>query len=77
MNFQQIKDKDSDDRLAHKRDEFHLPSGRIYLNGNSLGPLPRSAKQRARELIERQWGEDLVASWNTHGWIDLPFTAGE
>jgi kynureninase len=77
LNFQQIKDKDSDDRLAHKRDEFHLPSGRIYLNGNSLGPLPRSAKQRARELIERQWGEDLVASWNTHGWIDLPFTAGE
>lgn len=77
MNFQQIKDKHSDDRLAHKRDEFHLPSGRIYLNGNSLGPLPRSAKQRARELIERQWGEDLVASWNTHGWIDLPFTAGE
>ena len=77
MNFQQIKDKDSDDRLAHKRDEFHLPSGRIYLNGNSLGPLPRSAKQRARKLIERQWGEDLVASWNTHGWIDLPFTAGE
>ncbi|MFP6838916.1 MAG: kynureninase [Pseudohongiellaceae bacterium] len=77
MNFQQIKDKDSDDRLAHKRDEFHLPSGRIYLNGNSLGPLPRSAKQRARELIERQWGENLVASWNTHGWIDLPFTAGE
>ena len=77
MNFQQIKDKDSSDRLAHKRDEFHLPSGRIYLNGNSLGPLPRSAKLRAREIVERQWGEDLVASWNTHGWIDLPFTAGE
>ena len=77
MNFQQIKDKDSNDRLAHKRNEFQLPSGCIYLNGNSLGPLPRSAKQRAREIVERQWGEDLVASWNSHGWIDLPFTAGE
>ena len=77
MNFQQIKDKDNNDRLAHKRDEFQLPSGCIYLNGNSLGPLPRSAKQRAREIVERQWGEDLVASWNNHGWIDLPFTAGE
>ena len=77
LNLKQIKDKDRNDRLAHKRDEFHLPSGRIYLNGNSLGPLPLRAKQRARELVEQQWGEDLVASWNTHGWIELPFTAGE
>ena len=77
MNFQQIKDWDVNDKLAHKRDEFDLPPQCIYLNGNSLGALPKKAKQRAREIVERQWGEDLVAGWNRHGWIDLPVTAGE
>lgn len=74
---QKIIALDKADKLAVKRDEFLIPDYTIYLNGNSLGPLTRHAQQRAREIVEDQWGKDLVASWNTHAWIDLPFTAGE
>lgn len=63
--------------LAAKRDEFLIPDYTIYLNGNSLGPLTRHAQLRAKEIVDEQWGKDLIASWNTHAWIDLPFTAGE
>jgi kynureninase len=49
-----------------------LPDGVIYLDGNSLGALPAAAAERLREVVERQWGEDLIASWNKHGWIDWP-----
>ena len=68
---------DASDPLAGSRDRFLLPEGKIYLNGNSLGPLPVAAVQRARETVERQWGDDLITSWNRHHWIDLPLTSGE
>jgi len=68
---------DESDPLCAQRNEFLIPADTIYLNGNSLGPLSRGAQQRAIEVIEKQWGEDLIASWNTHNWIDLPFVAGE
>ncbi len=68
---------DKADKLAPKRDEFLLPADTIYLNGNSLGPLTRLAQRRAQTVIEQQWGGDLIASWNKHSWIDLPFVAGE
>ena len=58
------------------RDEFDLPQGRIYLDGNSLGPLSHAARLRAREVVDNQWGGDLIASWNKHHWIDLPLTIG-
>lgn len=74
---QKIIALDKTDKLAAKRDEFLIPDYTIYLNGNSLGPLTRHAQQRAKEIVEEQWGKDLIASWNTHAWIDLPFTAGE
>ncbi len=63
---------DAQDELAFLRDEFFLPTGVVYLDGNSLGALPRAALARVREVLEREWGEGLVRSWNTHGWIDLP-----
>lgn len=75
--IEEIAAKDRSDNLAHKRSEFELPEKSIYLNGNSLGPLPQKAKQRAREIVEQQWGVDLIASWNKHHWIDLPVTVGE
>lgn len=68
---------DAADPLAPLRDRFQLPQGKIYLNGNSLGPLPVVAVQRARDTVEKQWGDDLVTSWNRHQWIDLPVTVGE
>jgi len=54
------------------RDRFVLPEGTIYLDGNSLGAMPKATSPHLREVIERQWGEDLITSWNKHGWIDWP-----
>ena len=74
---QEIKELDQSDPLSAKRGEFLIPADIIYLNGNSLGPLTKNSQQRAQEVVSEQWGKDLIASWNTHAWIDLPFTAGE
>ena len=54
-----------------------LPEGVIYLDGNSLGPLPKTAKTRVAEVLEREWGRSLIRSWTEHHWIDLPFRIGE
>jgi kynureninase len=63
---------DGADPLAATRDRFALPSGVIYLDGNSLGALPRGVTERVAEVLEAEWGRDLIGSWNTAGWIDLP-----
>jgi kynureninase len=63
---------DESDPLAFARERFRLPDGVIYLDGNSLGALPRAAPAALAETAERQWGEDLIASWNKHDWIDWP-----
>ena len=68
---------DAQDPLAALREEFALPEGRVYLDGNSLGALPRATPARLAELIERQWGHDLITSWNKHGWVDLPRRVGD
>ena len=54
------------------RDRFQLPDGAIYLDGNSLGALPRATPRALTETAERQWGQDLIASWTRHDWIDWP-----
>jgi kynureninase len=63
---------DRADPLAATRDRFALPPGVIYLDGNSLGALPRGVTERVAEVLEAEWGRDLIGSWNTAGWIDLP-----
>jgi kynureninase len=63
---------DASDPLAFARERFRLPDGVIYLDGNSLGALPTAAPAALANTAERQWGEDLIASWNRHGWIDWP-----
>lgn len=68
---------DSEDLLRHLREQFLLPEDTVYLDGNSLGALPRDVPVAVDELIRRQWGEDLIASWNTHDWIRLPLQVGE
>ena len=55
---------------------FALPDGVIYLDGNSLGALPRATTARLREVIEREWGEGLIRSWNEAHWTDLPRRVG-
>jgi len=63
---------DAADPIAVGRERFALPEGVIYLDGNSLGPPPRSVFNRIDEVLHREWGSDLVRSWTSHGWIDLP-----
>jgi len=77
MNFDEIIALDKADPLANKRLEFDLPKNTIYLDGNSLGALPKSVKTRVAEVISQQWGNDLIKSWNSHNWIDLPVEVGE
>ena len=73
----QLEALDLNDPLAAKRDEFFLPDNTVYLDGNSLGCLPLAARERAREVVETQWGRDLIKSWNQHKWIELPLRVGE
>src|SRR5262245_19562547 len=68
--------RDRADPLAPFRARFVLPDSIIYLDGNSLGALPKAAAARLKEAIEAQWGRDLIKSWNLHRWIDLPQRAG-
>lgn len=68
---------DSRDRVAAFRDRFVLPEGVIYLDGNSLGPLPLATSARVAEVVEHEWGQSLIRSWTDHGWIDLPFRIGD
>jgi kynureninase len=68
---------DRADKLAGFRDRFVLPDNVIYLDGNSLGPLPKATKQRIAEVLEQEWGQSLIRSWTEHGWIDLQFRLGE
>jgi kynureninase len=62
---------DRADSLRPFRDRFALPEGVIYLDGNSLGALPKTTPGRLREVLEAEWGRDLIRSWNAHGWIDM------
>ncbi|MEO6198501.1 MAG: kynureninase [Sphingomicrobium sp.] len=72
MTMEQARQRDSEDPLAFARDRFSLPEGVIYLDGNSLGALPAATPARLAEVAEQQWGDDLIASWNKHQWIDAP-----
>ena len=72
MTLRDARDLDASDPLVFARARFRLPEGVIYLDGNSLGALPAAAPAALAETAERQWGEDLIASWNKHGWIDWP-----
>ena len=68
---------DSVDPLRAFRDRFSLPEGIIYLDGNSLGPMPRTAAGVLNRTIEREWGQDLIKSWNSAGWFDMPGRIGD
>ncbi|WP_374592731.1 kynureninase [Sphingosinicella sp.] len=59
------------------RAKFHIPEGILYLDGNSLGPLPIAAKARAAKVIEEEWGGELIKGWNTAGWMVQPRKVGD
>ncbi|MER5439484.1 kynureninase [Streptomyces sp. NPDC002790] len=68
---------DAADPLASLREEFVLPEGVNYLDGNSLGALPRAARTRVGEMVDVEWGQGLIRSWNTAGWFDKPAVLGD
>ena len=68
---------DRQDPLASLRDEFTLPEGVIYLDGNSLGALPRLTLPRLNEVIGQEWGTGLIRSWNAAHWMEAPARIGD
>lgn len=67
---------DAADPLRTLRERFDLPEGIIYLDGNSLGPLPKATTTHLRNLVDHQWGESLIRGWNVHDWIGAPQRVG-
>jgi len=63
--------------FAATRALFHLPEGVIYLDGNSLGPLPKAAAARIARTVTQEWGDLLIRGWNAAGWMDLPARLGD
>ncbi|HUI17726.1 MAG TPA: kynureninase [Alphaproteobacteria bacterium] len=72
-----LAELDARDPLAGLREAFVLPEDMLYLDGNSLGALPRATAARVAQVIEAEWGEDLIKGWRQHGWMALPFRVGE
>jgi kynureninase len=69
--------RDAADPLRGFRERFVLPENLIYLDGNSLGPMPRAAADVLNRTIEQEWGHDLIKSWNSAGWFDMPVRLGD
>ena len=71
-----VKALDLNDPLAHCRDRFQLPEGVIYLDGNSLGAMPKSVPLRMTRAIEQEWAVGLIRSWNDADWYPAPQRVG-
>jgi kynureninase len=69
--------RDAQDPLARLREQFDLPPGKVYLDGNSLGVLPRATAARVADVVQREWGQGLIESWNTAAWIEQPARIGD
>ena len=76
LTLEQARATDAADPLRACRDRFALPEGLIYLDGNSLGPLPRATAERMRAMVVDEWGGALIGGWNARGWIDAPQRLG-
>ena len=68
---------DAADVLAPLRQQFQIPDGLVYLDGNSLGVLPRSTAARLLQVVTQEWGTGLIGSWNSAGWMAQPQRIGD
>jgi len=68
---------DAQDPLRALREQFSLPAGTIYLDGNSLGVMPRATPARVADVVTREWGQDLIQSWNKACWFAMPLAVGD
>jgi kynureninase len=71
------RELDAADPIASARERFELPEGVVYLDGNSLGAMPRCVPDDVQRVVREQWGRDLIASWNTHDWWGAQERVGE
>jgi kynureninase len=69
--------QDAADPLRGLRRQFSLPPGLIYLDGNSLGVLPTTTAARVQQVVQQEWGQGLIGSWNSAGWMHLPQRVGD
>ena len=60
-----------------RKDLFHLPEGMTYLDGNSLGPLPKATPDRVARTLQDEWGEMVITGWNRAGWMAQPMELGD
>ncbi|MBO9463636.1 kynureninase [Tropicibacter sp. R15_0] len=63
--------------MLPRKDLFDIPEGVIYLDGNSLGAMPKAAQARASQVITQEWGKELIKAWNTADWMALPQKVGD
>jgi kynureninase len=77
LSREQLLQLDREDPLAAVRAQFVLPENTIYLDGNSLGAMPRAAAERVRRTLDHDWSQALVRSWDSAGWVDLPQRVGD
>ncbi|HMO46410.1 MAG TPA: kynureninase [Rubrivivax sp.] len=68
---------DAADPLAPLREQFSIPPGLIYLDGNSLGVMPKATPARVQEVVAQEWGSGLIGSWNSAGWMELAPRIGD
>jgi kynureninase len=68
--------RDAASPLRDRRDLFLIPDGTIYLDGNSLGAMPRAVVERLADVLTEEWARGLISSWNTADWINLPARVG-
>ncbi|MEY4652887.1 MAG: hypothetical protein RI884_1468 [Pseudomonadota bacterium] len=77
LTLQDCRSLDAQDPLAPLRRLFRMPPGVIYLDGNSLGPLPAATAERLQAVVQQEWGEGLIRSWNSAGWFLQPQALGQ
>ena len=77
MTLQDCLARDAADVLAPLRDQFLIPADTLYLDGNSLGAMPKATASRVAQVISQEWGQGLIRSWNDAGWFELPQRLGD
>ena len=77
ITLQHCQALDQQDPLRELRHQFTLPQGVIYLDGNSLGVMPKTAAERVATAVTEEWGQGLIRSWNSAGWFDMPQRLGD
>ncbi len=75
--LEDCKARDAQDPLNTLRAQFAIAPELIYLDGNSLGVLPRATPARVAQVVQQEWGQGLIRSWNAAGWIDMPQRVGD